>query len=79
MYPMDVLVLAEGRIVVAEQGRQQLAVFDDSGAKIGTITATDLDAESICTQRVFGDWSRDTVAVFARREREVWAIRFSVA
>jgi hypothetical protein len=75
-YPFDVAVLDDGSQWVAEHGRKRLSGFDDAGQPLGHVVAAELGAEALCTTRLFTDWERQGVAVFARRVREVWLFVF---
>jgi hypothetical protein len=76
-YPFDVAVLESGAQVVAEHGRRRIAAFDATAQPIGHVVAADLGAEAICTTRLFTDWERGGIAVFARRVREIWLFVFA--
>lgn len=77
-YPMDVVVLSSDQVVVAEGGRDRITVLSSLGHIQGTVTAADLAVDEIDASRVFTDWKRETVLVFARCAKEVHLVAFSV-
>lgn len=76
-YPMDVVVLADHSVVVAEVGRAQHARFDAGGAPLGTVNAAQLGVDELCCERLFVDLDRRRVLAAARRKREVWLVEYT--
>lgn len=77
-YPFDVVVLASDLVVVSEEGRKRLSVFDSGGLPMLHLEAKDLGVDEIDTTRVFTTWDRGSVALIGRLNKEVHLIVFDL-